>query len=200
MGSAQTQGELWGARAREWADLQEVSFGPLYDAALKAAKAATGSAVLDVGCGAGLALKMAQARGAKVSGLDAAAGLVEIARSRCPGGAVPRRAARRAARRAPRPAASQARPRSAGPRHSPEGRTCVGRALRPCLRRSALAGRRRTHGQPSRHPRGRHRPPPAPPPTAASEERFRRVFLGGIRPATSPPTSFIRTTNGRRAV
>lgn len=85
MGSAQTQGELWGARAREWADLQEVSFGPLYDAALKAAKAATGSAVLDVGCGAGLALKMAQARGAKVSGLDAAAGLVEIARSRCPG-------------------------------------------------------------------------------------------------------------------
>lgn len=40
--------------------------------------------MLDVGCGAGLALQMAQARGAKVSGLDAAR-LVEIAQSRCPG-------------------------------------------------------------------------------------------------------------------
>jgi SAM-dependent methyltransferase len=86
MGSAQIQGELWGARAREWADLQETSFRQLYDAAFDAAKVGTGSEVLDVGCGAGLALQMAQARGAKVSGLDAAAGLAEIAKSRCPGG------------------------------------------------------------------------------------------------------------------
>ena len=41
--------------------------------------------LLDVGCGAGLALATAQARGARVSGLDAAAGLTKIARSRCPG-------------------------------------------------------------------------------------------------------------------
>jgi SAM-dependent methyltransferase len=40
--------------------------------------------LLDVGCGAGLALEMAQARGAKVSGLDAAAGLAGLAKSRCP--------------------------------------------------------------------------------------------------------------------
>jgi SAM-dependent methyltransferase len=86
MGSAQIQGELWGARAREWADLQEISFRQLYDAAFNAANVGAGSAVLDVGCGAGLALQMAQARGAKVSGLDAASGLVEIAKSRCPGG------------------------------------------------------------------------------------------------------------------
>lgn len=86
MGSAQIQGELWGARAREWADLQEVSFRPLYDAALDAARVGAGSVVLDVGCGAGLALQMAQARGARVNGLDAAAGLVDIARKRCPGG------------------------------------------------------------------------------------------------------------------
>lgn len=86
MGSAQIQGELWSARAHEWANLQEVSFRPLYDAAFDAAKVSNGSAVLDVGCGAGLALQMAQARGAKVSGLDAAGGLVEIAKSRCPGG------------------------------------------------------------------------------------------------------------------
>jgi SAM-dependent methyltransferase len=86
MGSAQIQGELWGVRAREWADLQEVSFRPLYDAAFNAARVGAGSVVLDVGCGAGLALQMALARGAKVSGLDAAIGLVEIAKSRCPGG------------------------------------------------------------------------------------------------------------------
>jgi SAM-dependent methyltransferase len=85
MGSAQIQGELWGTRAREWADLQEGSFRPLYQAAFDAAKVGKGSTVLDVGCGAGLALQVAQSRGAKVSGLDAAAGLAEIAKGRCPG-------------------------------------------------------------------------------------------------------------------
>src|SRR4051812_27333525 len=85
MGSAQVQGELWGARAREWAELQENSFRPLYDAAFDVARAGNGTSLLDVGCGAGLALQMAQARGAKVSGLDASAGLAEIAKSRCPG-------------------------------------------------------------------------------------------------------------------
>jgi SAM-dependent methyltransferase len=41
--------------------------------------------VLDIGCGSGLALSMARARGAIVSGLDAAPELVEIARTRSPG-------------------------------------------------------------------------------------------------------------------
>jgi SAM-dependent methyltransferase len=86
LGSSQVQGELWGVRAREWADLQEVSFRGLYEAAFAAAKVGQGSAVLDVGCGAGLALQVAQERGAKVSGLDAAAGLAAIAKERCPGG------------------------------------------------------------------------------------------------------------------
>src|SRR5258708_9259399 len=85
MGSAQIQGDLWGARAREWADLQEGSFRRLYEAAFSAAQVGTGTLLLDVGCGAGLALEMAQARGAKVSGLDAAAELAGLAKSRCPG-------------------------------------------------------------------------------------------------------------------
>jgi SAM-dependent methyltransferase len=85
MGSSNMQGELWSARAREWAELQEGSFRPLYEAALTAAGVRAGSAVLDVGCGAGLALQIARARGAAVSGLDAALGLAAIARSRCPG-------------------------------------------------------------------------------------------------------------------
>lgn len=86
MGTAQVQGDLWGVRARDWADLQEVSFRPLYEAALTAAKMVKGTSVLDVGCGAGLALQVAQERGAHVSGIDAAPALVAIARSRCPHG------------------------------------------------------------------------------------------------------------------
>jgi SAM-dependent methyltransferase len=85
MGSAHIQGDLWGARAREWADLQEGSFRPLYEAAFDAAQVGAGTSLLDVGCGAGLALEMAQTRGAKVSGLDAAVGLAGLAKSRCPG-------------------------------------------------------------------------------------------------------------------
>ena len=84
MGTAQVQGELWGARAREWADLQEGMFAPFYDAAFDAADVAQGTALLDVGCGAGLALTLADKRGAKVSGLDAAPALVAIAKSRLP--------------------------------------------------------------------------------------------------------------------
>lgn len=85
MGTAQVQGALWGARAREWADLQEHAFEPMYEAAFDAAGVAPATSLLDVGCGAGLALSLAHARGAIVSGIDAAPQLVEIARSRCPG-------------------------------------------------------------------------------------------------------------------
>jgi SAM-dependent methyltransferase len=85
MGSSQIQGELWSARAREWAELQEGSFRPLYEAALAAARVGPGASVLDVGCGAGLAMQIAKARGATVTGLDAAPALAEIARGRCPG-------------------------------------------------------------------------------------------------------------------
>lgn len=85
MGTAQVQGPLWGARPQAWADLQEVAFEPLYREALQAAGAGHGSAVLDVGCGAGLAVAVAQEMGSRVSGLDASTELVEIARSRTPG-------------------------------------------------------------------------------------------------------------------
>jgi SAM-dependent methyltransferase len=85
MGTAQIQGELWGARARDWADLQEASFRPVYVAAFKAAGVGSGSSVLDVGCGAGLSLQVAREMGATVSGLDASAALLDIAKSRCPG-------------------------------------------------------------------------------------------------------------------
>jgi hypothetical protein len=37
MGSAEIQGELWGARAREWAHLQESSFWLVFEDAFSAA-------------------------------------------------------------------------------------------------------------------------------------------------------------------
>jgi SAM-dependent methyltransferase len=85
MGTAQVQGELWGARPADWSELQEVACDTLYEAVLEAAAVGNGTSLLDVGCGAGLACRMARQRGATVSGLDAAAGLVDIARKRCPG-------------------------------------------------------------------------------------------------------------------
>jgi len=83
-GSSVTQGRLWGARARDWAEWQEPVQRPLYQAVLDATGVGSGTALLDVGCGSGLACALAATRGASVSGLDAAAGLVEIARERLP--------------------------------------------------------------------------------------------------------------------
>jgi SAM-dependent methyltransferase len=83
--TAAAQGALWGERAREWADLQEGAFEPLYRAAFENAGVSEGASVLDVGCGSGLALAIAQQMGATVSGLDAADKLVSIAKTRVPG-------------------------------------------------------------------------------------------------------------------
>src|SRR3569623_1046936 len=84
MGTAELQGRLWAARPRAWAELQEAANAPMYEAAFDAAGLRAGQRYLDIGCGAGRALSLAQRRGAKVSGLDAAAGLAELARARCP--------------------------------------------------------------------------------------------------------------------
>jgi len=84
MGSAEVQGELWGARARDWADLQELSMRPLYEAAFKATHLGKDRAILDVGCGAGLALQIALGHGARAAGIDAAKSLVALAQMRCP--------------------------------------------------------------------------------------------------------------------
>jgi SAM-dependent methyltransferase len=85
MGSAQVQGELWGAAAETWAALQEPSGAPLYEATFDALGVGDGTQLLDVGCGAGLAVQLAAKRGATVSGFDASAGLLAVARDRMPG-------------------------------------------------------------------------------------------------------------------
>lgn len=85
MGSATSSavnGRLWGSAAGDWAEIQEKTCAPVYGAAFDRVGLAAGATYLDVGCGAGLAARMAAERGAVVSGLDAAEKLVEIARAR----------------------------------------------------------------------------------------------------------------------
>ena len=84
MGTAQVQGSLWGAAAQDWAELAEPVQIPFFEAALDAIEVEGGMRLLDAGCGAGLALTLAAQRGATVTGLDASAGLLAVARERLP--------------------------------------------------------------------------------------------------------------------
>jgi len=83
-GSSERQGDLWGARARDWAE-NEVQQAPTYAEAIRRVALAPGQRVLDVGCGSGVFLQAAAELGADVCGLDASAALIEIARERVPG-------------------------------------------------------------------------------------------------------------------
>ena len=85
-GSAALQGELWGARARDWAELHEHLHTPLYQAALDAMEVGPATRLFDAGCGSGVAAALAAGRGATVTGLDAAQALVALARRRLPQG------------------------------------------------------------------------------------------------------------------
>ena len=85
MGTAQVQGELWGAKAGDWTILQEPGWRPVYETVLREAGVGTGTKLLDAGCGAGGALLVAREMGSDVAGLDAAHALVAIARERLPG-------------------------------------------------------------------------------------------------------------------
>lgn len=79
-------GRLWGARAQDWADIQEGQFRTAYDAVFDTCGLGRGTRYCDVGCGAGMAAMLAAGRGAQVSGLDAAEGLLGIASKRVPAG------------------------------------------------------------------------------------------------------------------
>jgi len=85
MGSAKAQGSWWGQAVADWVELSEPLSGPLHEATLAALAPLSGLALLDVGCGAGSALASARRLGARVSGLDAAAAMLAVARERLPG-------------------------------------------------------------------------------------------------------------------
>ena len=82
--SSPVNGRRWGARARDWADIQEGQVKPVYEAALQRTGVGPGTRYLDVGCGAGLAAQLAAARGARVSGIDAAEAMIAIGRENAP--------------------------------------------------------------------------------------------------------------------
>jgi len=84
MGSAGIQGPLWGGAAEDWAAVQEGLCRPLWLDVLNAAGAGPGVRLLDAGCGAGGAAVEAARLGCDVTGVDASAELLAIARRRLP--------------------------------------------------------------------------------------------------------------------
>ncbi|MFH8975339.1 class I SAM-dependent methyltransferase [Streptomyces sp. NPDC017890] len=59
-----------GARARDWSEIQERMLVPLYEAVYERLDVGSGTRMLGLGCGSGLALLMAASRGAAVTGVD----------------------------------------------------------------------------------------------------------------------------------
>lgn len=84
--TSEAHGRLWGARAQDWADFQEGTVRPVFEAVLERTRVGPGTRTLDVGCGSGMVAELAAARGAEVSGVDAAEAMLAIARRRAPKG------------------------------------------------------------------------------------------------------------------
>jgi SAM-dependent methyltransferase len=82
---SKTEGDLWGAEAKDWAELQEPTSIPLWNAMLDATGVGAGTRLLDVGCGAGGAELLADKRGAVIDGVDAAPNSIALAKDRIRG-------------------------------------------------------------------------------------------------------------------
>jgi SAM-dependent methyltransferase len=77
-------GEAWGSRAPDWSCLYEHYSLDMLVALLPRLGVGPGLSLLDVACGSGLAVRVADGMGADVAGIDAAAELVDVARERTP--------------------------------------------------------------------------------------------------------------------
>ncbi len=86
MTTGQTHGGLWSSGAQDWARYIEPHNYPLYEAVHERLGIGSGTRLLDVGCGPGGAASLAARRGARVAGLDASPGSVDVARQRVPDG------------------------------------------------------------------------------------------------------------------
>ena len=69
-------------RARDWAEIQERMLVPLYETVYDRLEVGAGTRLLSLGCGSGLALLLAVARGATVTGCDADGERLALARER----------------------------------------------------------------------------------------------------------------------
>ena len=76
----------WSARAEAWATHWARLADPARVALLDAADVGPGTRLLDIGCGSGELCAAAAERGAVVAGIDAAEGMIAIARRRVPDG------------------------------------------------------------------------------------------------------------------
>ncbi|PPS71393.1 MULTISPECIES: methyltransferase domain-containing protein [Streptomyces] len=70
------------ARARDWSEIQERMLVPLYEAVYERLDVGPATRLLGLGCGSGLSLLMAAARGAAVTGVDASPERMALARER----------------------------------------------------------------------------------------------------------------------
>src|SRR5580700_5642980 len=77
-------GKAWGSRAADWSCLYEHYSLDILVALLPRLGVVPGTSFLDVACGSGMAVRVADGMGADVAGIDAAAELVAIARRRTP--------------------------------------------------------------------------------------------------------------------
>ena len=84
MGSQVLQAALWGRNARDWASVQEDTGGAGYEFALEQLPLSSGVSLLDVGCGSGVFCSLAVKTGATVTGFDATAELIALAKVRVP--------------------------------------------------------------------------------------------------------------------
>jgi SAM-dependent methyltransferase len=84
MSTKTIQGKLWSVAPQYWAHHFEPWFLPMYRRVMAKLKLTENQLLLDAGCGSGLFSSMAINAGAEVIGVDAAPGLLEIARRRNP--------------------------------------------------------------------------------------------------------------------
>lgn len=83
--TASVEGPAWSAAASGWFAYWANFATPAREAVARAAGVGTGTSVLDVACGSGEFCALAGRLGARVSGIDAAAGLIAFARRRAMG-------------------------------------------------------------------------------------------------------------------
>jgi len=83
-GSATMQGDLWSVRAADYAEVQEPTFLPLYDSVAARPELVGAKALLDVGCGPGLAAQTLAKKISRIAGVDASASFIAIAQRRLP--------------------------------------------------------------------------------------------------------------------
>lgn len=84
MSTKEVQGKLWSVAPNYWSNYFEPYFLPMYKKALDQLNLTDEMSLLDAGCGSGLFSSQAIATGAHVIGIDAAPGLLTVARQRNP--------------------------------------------------------------------------------------------------------------------